>query len=93
LKKVFKHEFIKSGFKRITVSQITKSKLFTDSNQEHLNKFKINSEYSLKTDTTLNILNSYIENEKSEELQPIYYYYVDNLLVQKKDYLKEHFLI
>jgi hypothetical protein len=32
-------------------------------------------------------------HEKIEELQPIYYYYIDNILVEKKDYLKEHFLI
>jgi hypothetical protein len=34
-----------------------------------------------------------MEHDKNEELQPIYYYYVDSLLIQKKDYLKEHFVI
>ncbi|MDQ7008854.1 MAG: ATP phosphoribosyltransferase regulatory subunit [Candidatus Gracilibacteria bacterium] len=91
LKKVFKHEFRKSGFKRITVSQVIKTDLLKDSSEKNI--IEINPEYSLKTNSTIGILNSYIEHHKEEELQPIYYYYVDNILVQKKDYLKEHFVI
>ena len=93
LKKVFRHELRKSGFKRITTGLVTKSDLYTKSNQEHYNKLKINPEYSLKSDPTVSILNSYIHHDKAEELQPVYYYYIDNVLVSKKDYLKEHFLI
>ena len=93
LKKVFRHEFRKSGFKRITTSIVTESILYTDSNQEKHNKLQINPSYSLKSDPTLSILNDYIKYEKSEELQPIYYYYIDNVLVAKKNYLKEHFII
>jgi histidyl-tRNA synthetase len=91
LKKVFRHQFRKSGFKRITVSSITKTSSLKKSGSNNI--IEINPEYSIKTDSTLSILNSYINHEKSEELQPIYYYYVDNVLVQKKDYLKEHFII
>ena len=93
LKKVFRHELRKSGFKRITTGLVAKSDLYTKSNQEHYNELKINPEYSLKSDPTVSILNSYMTHEKTEELQPVYYYYVDNVLVSKKDYLKEHFLI
>jgi len=91
LKKVFRHEFRKSGFKRITVSQITKTSLLKDSWEKNI--IEINPEYSLKTNSTVWVLNSYMDHDKNEELQPIYYYYVDNILVQKKDYLKEHFII
>ncbi len=91
IKKVFRHELRKSGFKRITVSWVTKSSLLEDSEEKNI--IKINPEYSLKTNSTVWVLNSYMEHDKNEELQPIYYYYVDNVLVQKKDYLKEHFVI
>ena len=91
LKKVFRHQFRKSGFKRITVSWVTKTSLLRDSGEENI--IEINPEYSFKTNSTVWVLNSYMEHDKNEELQPIYYYYVDNILVQKKDYLKEHFVI
>ena len=91
LKKVFRHQFRKSGFKRITVSGVTKTKILKDSWEKNI--IEINPEYSLKTNSTVWVLNSYMEHDKNEELQPIYYYYVDNILVQKKDYLKEHFVI
>jgi len=91
LKKVFRHEFRKSGFKRITVSSVTKTDLLKKSAEKNI--IEINPEYSLKTNSTVWVLNSYMNHDKNEELQPIYYYYIDNLLVQKKDYLKEHFVI
>jgi hypothetical protein len=93
LKRVFRHELIKSGFKRIETSVVTKSELYTASKQEKFNNLKVNPEYSLSSDPSLSILNAYMAHEKIEELQPIYYYYIDNILVEKKDYLKEHFLI
>jgi len=93
LKKVFRHELRKSGFKRITTWLVAKSKLYTDSNQEHYNKLSVNPEYSLVSDPRVSVMDSYMINDKSEELQPIYYYHVDNVLVSKEDYLKEHFLI
>lgn len=93
LKRVFRHDLRKSGFKRITTSLVTKSKFYTASKQEKFNDLKVNPEYSLKSDPTISVLSAYMSNEKIEELQPIYYYYIDNVLVSKKDYLKEHFLI
>lgn len=91
IKKVFRHEFRKSGFKRITVSSVTKTDLLKDSWEKNI--IEINPEYSLKTNSTVWVLNSYMQHDKNEELQPIYYYYIDNLLIEKKDYLKEHFVI
>jgi len=91
LKKVFKHQFRKSGFKRITVSGITETELLKKSSEKNI--IELNPEYSLKTNSTVWVLNSYMRHEKNEELQPVYYYYVDNVLVEKKDYLKEHFII
>ena len=93
LKKIFRHEFRKSGFKRINTWLVAKAELFTKSNQEHFNKLAINPEYSLKSDPSLATLDCYINHDKNEELQPVYYYHIDNILVEKKDYLKEHFVI
>ncbi len=91
IKKVFRHEFRKSGFKRITVSSVNKTELLNKAGEKNI--IEINPEYSMKTNSTVWVLNSYMNHDKNEELQPIYYYYVDNVLVQKKDYLKEHFII
>jgi hypothetical protein len=51
LKKVFRHEFRKSGFKRITVSGVTKTSLLKDSKEKNI--IEINPEYSLKTNSTV----------------------------------------
>jgi len=51
LKKVFRHEFRKSGFRRITVSQVIKTDLLKKANSK--NVIDINPEYSLKTNSTV----------------------------------------
>lgn len=58
LKKVFRHEFRKSWFRRIS-TDIMENWLFRDSAETW-------------------ILNAYINNECIEEIQPVYYYYMDH---------------
>ena len=89
LKKVFRHEFRKSGFRRISIPSLTSSKLYSDSRQEEYNEHKILDNYSLKFDTSLSILDSYLRNEKKEEIQPVYYYYIDNLFHKEGAKLKQ----
>jgi len=89
LKKVFRHEFRKSGFRRISIPSLTSNELYTQSGQEHFNDHTILDDYSLKFDTSLSILDSYLRNEKKEEIQPVYYYYIDNLFQTEGESLKQ----
>jgi len=60
LKKVFRHEFRKNGFRRISTDILEDG------------KFRKNAE--------LWIMNAYLNNNISEEIQPVYYYYMDHFL-------------
>jgi histidyl-tRNA synthetase len=60
LKKVFRHEFRKNWFRRISTDILENG------------KFRSKSE--------LWILNAYINNYCNEQIQPIYYYYMDHFL-------------
>lgn len=60
LKKVFRHEFRKNWFRRISTSILE--------NWE----FRKNSEYW--------ILKAYMDNNCDEQIQPVYYYYMDHFL-------------
>ena len=60
LKKVFRHEFRKSWFRRISTDII--------------------EEWVFRESAELWIMKSYINNECIEEIQPVYYYYMDHFL-------------
>ncbi len=90
LKKVFRHEFRKSSFRRISTSSVIATKLYSDSHQEELNKYSINEDFSLKIDPSLSVLDAYMRNNKQEELQPVYYYYIDHLFSQEGESIVEH---
>lgn len=94
LKKVCRNEFRKSGFRRISTPQVTKKELYELSWQWYLNeKYSVSEEYSLKFDPRLSVLDSYMRNEKTEELQPVYYYYIERYLEEVWDVLKERYTI
>ena len=57
LKKVFRHEFRRNWFRRVSTDILENG------------EWKINSE--------LGIMKAYIDNNISEEIQPVYYYYMD----------------
>lgn len=89
LKKVFRHEFRRWGFRRISIPSITSTDLYAQSGQAQFNEHTILDNYALKFDTSLSILDSYIRNEKKEEIQPVYYYYIDNLFEKDWGNLKQ----
>ncbi len=89
LKKVFRHEFRKGGFRRISIPSITSTDLYSRSGQEQFNEHTVLENYALKFDTSLSILDSYLRTDKKEEIQPVYYYYIDNLFEKDWDNLKQ----
>ncbi|MFK7779562.1 MAG: His/Gly/Thr/Pro-type tRNA ligase C-terminal domain-containing protein [Candidatus Gracilibacteria bacterium] len=60
LKKVFRHEFRKNGFRRISTDILEDG------------KFRENAE--------IGIMNAYLSHHCNEQIQPIYYYYMDHFL-------------
>ncbi len=91
LKKVFRHNLRKKWFRRVSSPILTESSLYTKSWQEKYNKYFLanNKDLNLKFDSSLSILNSYIMNNKKEELQPVYYYYIENLFRETNKWIKE----
>lgn len=86
LKKVFRHEFRKNWFKRITTPILEKKELFTwavwlwtdivDKEMYNLVDRK-GRELVMKPESTAWIMRAYIENDMQSEPQPIFLYYVE----------------
>lgn len=86
LKKVFRHEFRKNWFKRITTPILEKKELFTwavwlwtdivDKEMYNLVDRK-GRELIMKPESTAWIMRAYIENDMQSEPQPIFLYYVE----------------
>jgi len=99
LKKVFRHEFRKNGFRRISTPLIEETSLLRKLYPENNNQYwlytfqnKDGVDVSLLPAATAGIMRSYIENELHSELQPIYYYYMERCFRQSKK-RKEQYII
>lgn len=86
LKKVFRHEFRKNGFKRITTPVLEHKELFTSAiwagtdivDKEMYNLIdKKGRELVLKPESTAPIMRAYIENDMQSDPQPVFLYYVE----------------
>lgn len=77
LKKVFRHELRKNWFRRISTAILERQEVidevFGDS-QETIYK---TNDGCLRSHSTVGILRTYLENNLSEEIQPVYYYFMD----------------
>lgn len=96
LKKVFRHEFRKNGFRRISTPLIEETALLRKVYPENNNAYWLYSfhnkddiDVSLLPAATVGIMRSYIENETFTALQPVYYYYMERCFRQwraRKEY-------
>ncbi len=86
LKKVFRHEFRKNGFKRISTPVLEAKTLFTSAiwawtdviDKEMYNLIdKKGRELVLKPESTAPIMRAYIENDMQSESQPVSLYYIE----------------
>lgn len=91
LKKVFRHEFRKNGFRRVSTPLIEASSLLRkvypeNSNEYGLYEFENNDgvNVSLLPAQTVGIMRNYIENNMYEALQPVYYYYMERNFRQSR---------
>lgn len=85
LKKVYRHEFRKNGFRRISTPLFENSSLYESVFLEddflwHV-LFQFQSEQwtslSLRPDATIGVMRAYIQGEYENELQPVYFYHID----------------
>lgn len=85
IKKVFRHEFRKNGFRRISIPIIERTDLI-NSTSLWANFVIENSDFALLEDLSLWILRAYLDNDVKEEIQPVYYYYMDQFY-RKEDWV------
>ena len=91
LKKVFRHEFRKNGFRRISTPFFNEvdffEKIFWKNLDNNITKFNINWEKTIWLNPVHSIsnLNAYISWERSEEIQPVYSYFMDRFYPKIED--------
>ena len=91
LKKVFRHEFRKNGFRRLSTPFFEEKKyfenIFPSRVDENIISFKLSegSEVWLNPHPSIFNLKAYIDWEKSEEIQPVYNYFMDRFYPKNKD--------
>ena len=81
LKKVFRHEFRKNGFRRLSTPYFWEKQYFETIFWDKINDKVIslnlwNKEICLNADPSILHLKAYIEEEKNFEIQPVYNYYM-----------------
>ncbi len=76
LKKVYRHEFRKNGFRRITTPLFEDKELIKKSWISGENILK-NEEFDLRKEASLWIIRAYLDKGLAEKIQPIYFYYID----------------
>lgn len=99
LKKVFRHEFRKNGFRRISTPLVEETSLLRKVYPENQNMYglyhfqnKDDVDVALLPSATVWVMRAYIENEKFEELQPVYYYHMERCFRQSRQ-RKEQYII
>lgn len=93
VKKVFRHEIRKNGFRRISTPLLEDKKLYQEvlGQIEQWNHFV---DTVLKTNPNISTLRAYLHAEDMELIQPVYYYYMDSYVIKGDDgNIKEHKLL
>lgn len=91
LKKVFRHEFRKNGFRRLSTPFFEKRKFFENIFPNSVNDNVINFDLKdvwniwLNPNPSIFSLKAYIEWERSEEIQPVYSYFMDRFYPKTMD--------
>ena len=98
LKKVFRHEFRKNGFRRISTPLLEETSLLRKVYPEKQNQYGIyhfhnrdDIDVALLPAASVGIMRAYLQNEVFTGLQPTYYYYMERYFrqncAQKESYI------
>lgn len=77
LKKVFRHEFRKNGFRRISTAILERQEVINDVFGDFQESIYKTDNGCLRSHSTVWILRAYLDADMSEEIQPVYYYFMD----------------
>jgi len=93
LKKVFRHQFRKNWFRRITPTHIEDIGTFDKAfawNQELLSQLVHTDDMwkVFSSDPSVSIMRSYIENEMTDAIQPVYFYYMEKIFTKLSEKLE-----
>lgn len=86
LKKVFRHEFRKNGFRRVSsvfLENLNKLRNIYDDGFIEESIFKLDNWKALRKNPSVWNFLTYIEENLSEEIQPVYMYYIDSFFSKK----------
>ncbi len=92
LKKVYRHEFRKNWYRRISVPLLEKNEIIEKSGF-NINPIFTSNDFDINQNPSLSIVRAYLDNEQKEEIQPVYYYYMDRFYKKSEDSLRELDLI
>ena len=92
LKKVYRHEFRKNGFKRISTPMI-ETKDFIEKTWAIKNSIIDNVDIDIRQKPYIWIIKAYLNYNLSEEIQPIYFYFMESFLKKIWDDIEEKTLI
>ena len=92
LKKVYRHEFRKNGFKRISTPMI-ETKDFIEKTWAIENSIIDNIDIDIRQKPYIWIIKAYLNYNLWEEIQPIYFYFMESFLKKIWDNLEEKILI
>ncbi len=87
IKKVYRHEFRKNGFRRISTS-LLENKDFIDKTWFSNDYIISGEDFDLNQNPSAWIFRSYLNNDISEEIQPVYFYYMQQVYKKLNSGLK-----
>jgi len=92
LKKVFRHEFRKNSFRRLSIPSFEYTSLLRKAFPKGENTYglytfsdKKGNDLSLAPNATIWAMRAYLTNEIFEQLQPVHYYYMDKFIRQERE--------
>lgn len=92
LKKVYRHELRRNGFKRISTSMLESKDLLKKS--KWINNFILdNIDKDIRQKPYIWIMRSYLENNLNEKIQPLYFYFMESFFEEEKWNFEEKILI
>lgn len=92
LKKVYRHELRKNGFRRISTSMLERKDFLEKS--KWINNFILdNIDKDIRQKPYIWIMRSYLENNLAEQIKPLYFYFMETFFERTDDKIEEKMLI
>ncbi|MBS9775429.1 ATP phosphoribosyltransferase regulatory subunit [Candidatus Gracilibacteria bacterium] len=92
LKKVYRHEFRTNGFRRVS-TPIIEEKTFLQESGVYQSPILEHEDFDIRQEASSGIFRLYMNNEMSEQIQPVYLYYIDRFFKKTKNNFKEENII